>query len=348
MNSLDIIKNELINQKTLLEEKGFPVNVKNINPSPSEITETISGINMDFSSATATPEDVKAGKTFYAKTNELKTGTFDLSLIDELNNTLKAFICRKGPAEINIPTDADCTVIRDYAFSKYNYADVLFYKHNLTIPPNITEIRTRGFYDTNITGTLTIPAECKEIGSSAFHYSNISELYVYGGITANSSYSFGYCDQLTKAYIGEGITKFAVYTFASCTAMEEIEFPSTLTAVSSTSLYGCKGLKIVKFKSEIPPTIYSGSFVDSPTACFLVPYLYYNAYYTATNYQLHNNPIYGYGDFKQNDSLPASDADGLYTITWHATLDDAKNSVNPLTICPADSTMYAVFTPIAS
>ena len=78
MNSIDIIKQELINQKTLLEQKGFTVNVANTNPSPTEITEAINNIEVNLTLANATVDDVALGKTFYAQSGELKTGTVDI------------------------------------------------------------------------------------------------------------------------------------------------------------------------------------------------------------------------------------------------------------------------------
>ena len=46
MDSLNLLKQELINQKTLLDQKGFPVTTANTNPSPSEITSAIENINI--------------------------------------------------------------------------------------------------------------------------------------------------------------------------------------------------------------------------------------------------------------------------------------------------------------
>ncbi|MBQ3502885.1 MAG: hypothetical protein IJA72_04410 [Clostridia bacterium] len=78
MDSLNLLKQELINQKTLLDQKGFPVTTANTNPSPSEITSAIESINVNFALADASPQDVALGKTFYAQTGDLKTGTLDV------------------------------------------------------------------------------------------------------------------------------------------------------------------------------------------------------------------------------------------------------------------------------
>ena len=86
MENLEVLKLELLSQKTEIENKGGVVNVANNNPSPSEITAGIKTIVMpDFSSANATVEDVIDGKTFYAGNSEIKVGTKvvpDLSIAD--------------------------------------------------------------------------------------------------------------------------------------------------------------------------------------------------------------------------------------------------------------------------
>ena len=67
MESIDLLKQEILNQKKEIENKGGVVNVANLNPSPAEITAGIKTIEMpNFSSATATEDDVANGKTFYA------------------------------------------------------------------------------------------------------------------------------------------------------------------------------------------------------------------------------------------------------------------------------------------
>lgn len=78
MQSLEILKQELITQKDLLDSKGFPVNVKNINPSPSEITEAIQNIDIDFTKSDAVESDVVLGKSFFSKDSSLKVGTLVL------------------------------------------------------------------------------------------------------------------------------------------------------------------------------------------------------------------------------------------------------------------------------
>ena len=100
MNSYNTIINELITQKQFLDEKGFTVNTANTYPSPSEITQAIKNIDFDLSESDATEADVLAGKTFYSKTKELKTGTLAVASNEEINNYLACIISGKGQTSI--------------------------------------------------------------------------------------------------------------------------------------------------------------------------------------------------------------------------------------------------------
>lgn len=128
MTNLEELKQELIDQKKKIESKGGTVVVANNNPSPSEITagiDTISAINT--SQATATTDDVLAGKTFFAGDSNIKTGTF--SVQDTLNHT---FIYNEGAItsdkrfSYTIPNYV--TSVRNYFMEENpNYLDVYFH-----------------------------------------------------------------------------------------------------------------------------------------------------------------------------------------------------------------------------
>ncbi len=76
LDSLEKLKAELIKQKSAIISKGGKVVCAHSNPSPSEITAAINTIeHADLSKSTATPEDVKQGKTFYSQDQTLKVGT---------------------------------------------------------------------------------------------------------------------------------------------------------------------------------------------------------------------------------------------------------------------------------
>ncbi|MBQ7880219.1 MAG: leucine-rich repeat domain-containing protein [Clostridia bacterium] len=347
-SSFTSIAQELIKQKTILENKGVVVSTQNPNPSPSEITDALNNmnINIDTSVATAVPEDVRKGKSFYSQYNEIQTGTLDLSIIDDLQSKLLCFITGTGTMEIEIPTDEKFTKIREYAFNSGTSNKTLFYKENLTIPSNITRIGVRAFYMANLTGKLVVPETCTYIENTAFQYTNLTEAEVFNGMNDSSTYILSYCPKLKKVTLHAPIKSLASYSFAQNPLMEEIYLPSTLETMAASSFYKDTALKLVQFTGEEPSALYTGTFSDCKTAAFLVPYQSYNTYFNATNYQYYGNPMYGYGEFSTGQALPSADDDGLYTITWHSTLEDAQNVANAITVCPADGKLFAVFTAV--
>lgn len=93
MDSLEILKQELLSQKDEIVSKGGTVTVASVNPSPSEITAGIKTIIVpDLTGATATVEDVILGKTFYSGNGTIKTGTKeipDLTIADALEEDVE-------------------------------------------------------------------------------------------------------------------------------------------------------------------------------------------------------------------------------------------------------------------
>ncbi len=129
MSNIEELKQELIYQKTLIEEKGGTVVVANTNPSPSEISAGIESITegVDTSVANATPADVASGKTFFAGDSTLKTGTFSLDSF--LNHVMMYDNEQTSTTHYSLVIPEYMTLIRSYFISENpNYIDV--YLHN--------------------------------------------------------------------------------------------------------------------------------------------------------------------------------------------------------------------------
>lgn len=348
MSLINELKQELIEQKNILEEKGIAVNTAGNNPSPSEITTALSNIDfgVDPSIATATPEDVLLNKTFYAGNFELKTGAFDPVVIEQLQERINIMVSGCGRLEIHVPTEVQHNRIQEYAYAVYNNHYGQYYKQDLTIPDNIKEIGTRAFYKASISGTLVIPSSCTYIGTAAFQYNDITELFLHNGLLSGSSYTFSDCSSLKKATLYSPINYLSAYTFSNDSALEELYLPETMENINSTCIMKCSKLKIVKFTREEPCYIPTGLFSYSSVLNFLVPYRSYHKYFTATNYQYYNTPQYGYGDFTIGTTLPSQDSESIYNITWYCTFEDAQAKLNAVTTCPENGTYYAVFTEI--
>lgn len=142
MNNLEALKQELLSQKFLIEKGGGYVNVSGTNPSPAEITEGIKSIaGTDLTIATATEEDVKIGKTFFAGGPGLKTGVASIDT-ESIHHIFMAPMNIQTTEDIIYYTCPDnITSIKRYCF-EHNYNKIHF-----KFSENIEEIREYAFYN---------------------------------------------------------------------------------------------------------------------------------------------------------------------------------------------------------
>ena len=142
MESLKTLKQELINQKEVIESMSGYVSCAHDHPSPAEITEGIKTIpSTDLSDATATEDDVAIGKTFFAGNSIIKTGkgTFDSKTINALFVYNLNEISTTDQLYYSFPSTV--TIVRKYMFSEND--------HNIriTLNPEIEQIKEYAFYD---------------------------------------------------------------------------------------------------------------------------------------------------------------------------------------------------------
>lgn len=341
MNSYNTIINELITQKQVLTEKGFPVNTANTYPSPSEITETIKNISFDLSDSTATEADVVAGKTFYSQTNELKTGTLTVSSSTELIDYIACLISGRGQTEIFIPDTV--TEIRPYAFDLYNYGcDLTAFTHdNFTIPSSVQIIHEYAFLRCNLTGTLTIPPTVKEIENKAFQYTNISKCVIDTQLTASATDIFSMCYNLRTIEITNNVTTLYRKNLGSLRQVYEVIIPESITSIEDGTFYYSNTPNVVRFLNPTPIPISSGVLSDIPTTIIVVPAGSYEAYYNATNYLTGTGYMEMFASFKAGDVFPTTINDK--TVVWYENELDCRYDRLRITECPADGIYFAVY-----
>lgn len=341
MNSLETLKQELINQKTALESKGVTLTLANTNPSPSEITSGINAIETaDFSQATATETDVIAGKTFYAGNSTLKTGTSS----GHSGMSPQALICGVGENEIILPTNTACTTIRDFSFmvNTSAFSSNIFYKQNLVIPNNIQHIRASAFTNSNLTGSLTVPAGCCIDGGSSFRNTNITSLIFNGNFdSVSTSYScFESCDNLQTVEFSSNLTILPNYTFRNCTSLTHLILPEQIASIGNSFISGCTNCKYVKILNPTPPVLQKSSFTGATTVAIVVPHNAISTYWTATNYKINSgNTMIGFKTFTEGETLPNSVTG--FSVTWYNSVLDANANINSVTTANQTGEYYA-------
>lgn len=283
MNSLELLKQELASQKSAIESKGGFVSIANTNVSPSEITAGINSIPaVDFQIATATEADVLSGKTFYAGTNVLKTG----SLIQESGGTggstneyaqnfvdyIGYYKPRENETPLNIILPEDLTKIRSYLFFECpnschitlnsNLQQVGHYAlanasdlhvDNIQDATSLAQIGPYAFYDVKSMDLKYLPNSIQKIENSAFYnvafYS--TGIKIPSSLTDLSSYAFA-CT--TPAHIDSidvsqmQVDSFNLHAFEYIYCDDDLVIPNIVTSVSSYVNYnGC--FKTVTFPS---------------------------------------------------------------------------------------------------
>lgn len=332
MNSLDILKQELINQKTNFQNKGYSLTCANLNPSPSEITLATSNLP-DLNQVNATAEDVALGKTFISSSGTLETGTYQgggsTTTTDNRYYTL-AFNMNE-PFEIEIPESTPFSEIRDYAFWTEISGEPLFLKNNLSIPSNITRIGSYAFHGCNgLTGNLYVPSTCAELGQRVFNYcENIAHAYIEGGITQQSFYLFDHCSSLQSIELNNNVTTIPTYFCSYCTSLVSFTIPSSVTAINAYFIRNSTALKTLIFLPSDPPTLNANAFSYSSLPNVYFPYLSYSNYISATNYTKITSNKFAQGIFEASTSLPSSITG--YNLTWYASTSDLEAQINPIT-----------------
>jgi len=213
--NLKELKNELLAQKTAIEEKRGTVIVKNLNPSPSEITEGIKSIEtlkIDLTDATATEKDVSEGKTFYAGESGLniRTGTRKEGIVSE-----------------------DITRLIFYNTSDTPSTDEIVY----TIPSSLKEIKHYLFYSNPHKLVITLPLDIKKVNDYAFYkckdltFTNINELT---SITAVGQHAFNSVKGIDYSRLWPTVKTLGSQCFIyTISEGDTINLPETLTEIGT-------------------------------------------------------------------------------------------------------------------
>ena len=239
MNNLETLKQELLSQKELIEKRGGVVVVSGTNPSPAEITEGIKTISgSDLSVATATEQDVRLGKTFYAGSPDLKTGMANMNT-EELKHLFM------------------------YKNNEQTWDDVIYF----TCPDYIDMLKDRMFEYSMNKVTITFTENITKIGQYTFRnaknfsFRNFSNL---SALTSIGQYAFSNsgCDGIDFSSLPNSIKNIDSYAFENgVKENQSIILPENLTGLGQSAFkkservllnnFDCSNAKISSFSSSV-------------------------------------------------------------------------------------------------
>ena len=335
MNSLDYLKQELINQKTVIEEKGFSVQTAHLNPSPSEITSAISNMQTaNFAQATATEIDVTAGKTFYAGDNNLKTGTrgdgYDYA---SFTHTM---LSAEPPTNLNVVLPSGIENIRTYCF--YNIKEG--FSGEVTIPEGVKTIGRNAFSGTNAT-LFHYPSTVTEFSDYAFHNNQcLTHLEIPDSVTSTGTYVFADNSSAETIYIGRGITTLLGATFRKIEKVKTITIPSNITTIRESNFTTVTKVTDVYVEGQ-PFTISSSNFFDQHNTSlkFWIDFAYFDQIYNTTNIAKVLDHIISQVTINEGQSFPTCQT----AVEWYSSIDDALNRTNQVSSPTSAGVYFAKF-----
>ena len=228
MSNIEKLKQELILQKQTIEALGGQVTVANTHPSPAEITQGISTIDVpDLTISNATENDVLYGKTFFSGSDKLKVGTYNdtSTTFKHVYEYEQGVLGTENSLEYHFPTDVK--TIRPYNYYK-NTNKIKFVFHsgieaignhafngvanftyeNFNSMNKLKLLPESCFYNASTRGLdlTNFPPNLETIQANSFYNAlhENSEIYIHDGVKSLGSYSFSmanifYCNSIRFA-----------------------------------------------------------------------------------------------------------------------------------------------------
>lgn len=305
MNNLETLKNELINQKNILESKSYTVDVAGTNPSPSEITNTLNNV-----------------------------------LINDPNLALYSNYIRVFAD----PTTTDY-VINDIVFPQgvvkiKDYFTEGLGEHltgKVAFPEAVTHIGLRAFYETNI-NEIIFPPNLQEIGGYAFRYcSNITKVDMPNTVTSLGNCAFEGVTELTELNLSSGLTTIANTNFRVLNVLETLRIPASVTS-TGLNFYTCPSLENLYFKND-NMAISSANVLGTHNENLKI-WVNFSAianYAKQTNCAKFLDHLISQYQIEEGvSSFPTTSKD----LDWYSTIDNATNKTNALIAPPGPGTFY--------
>lgn len=306
MTNLENLKNELINQKNILQNKNYSVNIANSNPSPAEITSALNNII-----------DNDPNVTTYANYYKLMISPEDYNI---------TFTNLTFPSEI--------TKIRGYAFCE---SGEYIMPTTLTIPSNIKQIGDQAFAECAMTN-LVFEEGVESIGSQTFRgCPNLLSVTFPNSLTSVGNSCFTNSTNIMSISFGSGLETLEYGCFRVLNNIQTVTIPSTVKTIASYNFYNCPSLLDFYFEGD-SITINNSNFLNTHNTKLKiwVKFSALSTYYNLTNLvKVADHLISSYT--VTSGSFPT--ISGL-NLNWYATIDDAVNKTNALSAPTINGTYY--------
>ena len=141
---------------------------------------------------------------------------------------------------------------------------------------------------------LTIPSEITEVKSYAFYrYESLTSVIIPDSVTSIGNHAFYNCSGLTSATIGNGVTSIGNYAFYGCSGLASATICNSVTSIGDAAFRGCSALAEIYCKPTTPPTLGGTAVFDNGPSKrkIYVPAGSTEAYKTATNWSEYADQI---------------------------------------------------------
>ena len=169
-----------------------------------------------------------------------------------------AFSDCSGLTSINIPNSV--TSIGHFAF--YDCTSLT----SVTIPNSVISIGNYAFAYCSSLTSVNIPNSVTSIGSGTFSgCSSLTSVTIPNSVTSIGNSAFYNCSGLTSVTIGNSVTSIGEDAFYHCDSLTSVTIPNSVTSIGEYAFYRCRSLTSVVCLANIPPTISSNSFLNTPS-----------------------------------------------------------------------------------
>lgn len=304
MNNLETLKNELINQKNILENKQYTVNVAGTNPSPSEITTALNNVMSNNSNSNLA-------------SNYLRVFA-DPSTTDYVINDI---VFPEGIVKIK---DYFAEGLGEHLTGKLNF------------PETVTHIGSRSFYETNI-DTINFPSNLIEIAGYAFRYCDkVTKVIMPDSVTSMGTSAFEGLTELTEIHISTGLTTLANINFRTLNVLTSVEIPAGISTLG-TNFYTCPSLENIYFRNDnmtIPISSVLGTHNENLKVW--VNFTGIGKFAKQTNSAKFKDHLISEYQITTETEFPTT----TVTLNWFASINDATNNTNILSAPNGAGTYY--------